>query len=175
MAGPRDKPENQQPSTSRRSSKTSIISVDPAVASHITGASKATSHTGHARTESTPARATGTPLNAVAKGHSRTNSAPNRNIKKRSNSLRRAKNSTELLKQRSINAEKGAKQTQTDSSIVTRGRNFTVSNVATGGLLHLSPSPHQQPFSTAVASPSPYPWIPPQFRLPWQKQPGHCL
>lgn len=42
-----------------------------------------------------------------------------------------------------------------------RGRNFTVSNVGTGGTLHLSPSPHQGPFPPAAASSSPYPWISP--------------
>ena len=78
-------------------------------------------------------------------------------MKKRSNSLRRAKNSTELLKQRAIEEEKSPKYA--DSSIIQRGRNFTVSNVTTGGLLHLSPSPHQGAFPPVVAAPSPYPWM----------------
>lgn len=159
MVGKGDTLQNMATGTSSYISRTSIISVDPVVAGHITGSSKVAAQSGHSRTESTPARATSKPLAAVSRGHGRTNSAPSRDIKKRSNSLRRAKNSTELLKQRSVNTEKGAKQP--DSSTVKRGRNFTVSNVGTGGLLHLSPSPHQQPFSTAVASPSPYPWLPP--------------
>ena len=157
MVGKRDKQQSIAVGISRRSSKTSIISVDPAVAMHIIGSTKAVSQSTHARTESTPARATSKPLAAVSqsRGHARTNSAPSRDIKKRSNSLRRAKNSTELLKQRSINAQ------QPGPPPVKRGRNFTVSNVGTGGLLHLSPSPHQLPFSTNVASPSQYPWLPP--------------
>ena len=145
-------------STSRHSSKTSIISIDPAVMSQITGSAKgSTVHAGHARTESTPARTTNAPLSAVIKGHGRTNSAPSRDVKKRSNSLRRAKNSTELLKQRAIEEEKSPKYA--DSSIIQRGRNFTVSNVTNGGLLHLSPSPHQGAFPPVVAAPSPYPWM----------------
>lgn len=147
------------PQPSRRSSKSSIISVDPVVASQITGTAKSTGHAGHARTESTPARVLSTPLSAASKTHARTNSVPNpnRNLKKRSNSLRKAKNSTELLKLRSALAEKASKSTE--SSTVNRGRNFTVSNVSTGGLLHLSPSPHQVAFSPPLTSPSPLPWL----------------
>lgn len=155
------------PQSSSRSSKTSsIVSVDPVVASQITGAIKSTGQVGHARTESTPTRAVSTPLSTGVKGHGRTNSAPNRNLKKRSNSLRRAKNSTELLKQRSIAAEKSPRQAE--SSNVKRGRNFTVSNVGTGGLLHLSPSPHQALFPPPPTTPSPLPWLAPtaQVTLP---------
>lgn len=151
-------------STSKRSSRTSIVSIDPAIAMQITGSAttKGVPQSGHVRTESTPARATSKPLAAMSRGHARTNSAPGRDIKKRSNSLRRAKNSTELLKQRSDRAEKNGRNPQQPGSPQSkRGRNFTVSNVGTGGLLHLSPSPRQQPFSTNVASPSPYPWLPP--------------
>ncbi|KAJ9664005.1 Guanine nucleotide exchange factor lte1 [Neophaeococcomyces mojaviensis] len=144
------------PKASRRSSTTSIISVDPAVASQIYTNPKVT--LGHARTESTPAQTLNTPVATLAKGHSRTNSAPGRHVKKRSNSLRRVKNSTELLKLRSTNADRNSKKA--DPAAVKRGRNFTVSNVATGGLLQLSPSPHQLPFSPAVASPSAHPWMP---------------
>lgn len=146
---------------SRRSSKTSIVSVDPNVASHITKgtASKlgglASTGPGHSRTESNPARTIASSLAATAKGHSRTISAPNRNLKNRSNSLRRAKNSTEILKSRAAGAERNA---SIDNSSVKRGRNFTVSNVATGGYLHLSPSPNQAPFTAPPTAPSPYPW-----------------
>lgn len=149
------------PNATRRSSKTSIVSVDPAVARHITDAKKSTGlNLGHSRTESTPAQTITAQSSSAAKGHGRTISAPNRDIKKRSNSLRRAKNSTEILKQRSIGAQKNSKQAE--SGTVKRGRNFTVSNVTTGGTLHLSPSPHQGPFPTATPiSASPYPWISP--------------
>ena len=145
-------------SKSQDSTRTSIVSIDSAIANHIIGRRKDTVHAGHARTESSPARAMKGQLSTVSRGHNRTASAPHTK-QKRSNSLKRAKNSTELLKQRSINAGKAGKVA--DTSTVKRGRNFTVSNVGTGGLLHLSPTPHQQPFSTTVAAPSPYPWIAP--------------
>lgn len=147
---------------SRRSSKTSIISVDPAVASHITKGATLKSNalgsasTGHTRTESNPARTAASNLAATANGHNRTISAPSRNIKNRSNSLRRAKNSTEILKSRAAGAERNA--ISAEVSGVKRGRTFTVSNVATGGYLHLSPSPNQAAFTAPVTAPSPYPW-----------------
>ncbi|KAK5072069.1 Guanine nucleotide exchange factor lte1 [Lithohypha guttulata] len=146
--------------TSRRSSRTSVISVDPVVARHIAGAAKSmTTHTGHSRTESTPAQTSSSQLSALAKGHGRTNSVPSRNLKKRSHSLKRVKDSTEILRQKPPSVEKNTKQTESSGS--KRGRNFTVSNVGTGGTLHLSPSPHQGVFSPAAVASSPYTWISP--------------
>ena len=167
---------------SRRSSKTSIVSVDQTVASHITrgakgaGAGAGASTTinndpgnktvksvnltssGHAKIEPLSARSNIAHSN-TAKGHGRTQSAPHRNsLKKRSNSLRRAKNSTEVLKLRVANGEKS--ETHSGKPAVKHGRNFTVSNVSTGGFLHLSPSPHQGTFTSPLSNESPYSFAP---------------
>lgn len=148
---------------STRTSRTSLISIDPVIASQITeGISTDTNRgkSGHARTESSPAQTTtashtATRLMSTGKTHERTNSTPGKGFYKGSSSLRRAKNSTDLLKAKSTAAHKPP-----DSIATQRGRTFTVSNVTTGGLLHLTPSPHQGqgPFSISPAPPSSHLW-----------------
>lgn len=125
-------------SDSTVSSRVSLISLDPAVASHIT----ATTVPSTSQHGSSPRKSTKTPDTEVTRRHMRNNSAPNTLDKKRSNSLRRVKNSTEILRQRSTKSAR--KQRQQDSTPDTRGgRNFTVGNVGTGGILYLTPSAFQ--------------------------------
>lgn len=127
-------------SDSTLSSRVSLISLDPAVASHIT----ATTVPSTSQHGSSPRKSTKTPDTEITHRHVRNNSAPNTLDKKRSNSLRRVKNSTEILRQRSTKAAR--KQRQQDPSSDTRGgRNFTVGNVGTGGILYLTPSAFQAP------------------------------
>jgi len=125
-------------SDSTLSSRVSLISLDPAVASHIT----ATTVPSTSQYGSSPRKSTKTPDTDITHRHVRNNSAPNTFDKKRSNSLRRVKNSTEILRQRSTKSAR--KQRQQDPSSDTRGgRNFTVGNVGTGGILYLTPSSFQ--------------------------------
>ncbi|KEF60318.1 uncharacterized protein A1O9_01878 [Exophiala aquamarina CBS 119918] len=127
-------------SDSTLSSRVSLISLDPAVASHIT----ATTVPSTSQYGSSPRKSTKTPDTEITHRHVRNNSAPNTLDKKRSNSLRRVKNSTEILRQRSTKSAR--KQRQQDPVLDTRGgRNFTVGNVGTGGILYLTPSAFQAP------------------------------
>ncbi|EXJ86845.1 hypothetical protein A1O3_03799 [Capronia epimyces CBS 606.96] len=126
-------------SESTISSHVSLISLDPVLASHITGATTAPTASQHG---SSPRKSSMTPDTDLSRRHYRNNSAPNATPKKRSNSLRRAKNSTEVLRQRSTKL--GRKTKPLDSIADTReGRNFTIGNVGTGGILYLTPSAHQ--------------------------------
>ncbi|KPI37199.1 Guanine nucleotide exchange factor LTE1 [Cyphellophora attinorum] len=127
------------------SSRASIISLDPAVASQITGTT-VTGATSHSRTGSSPYKP-GSEHNH-GHGHARNKSAPIQNDK---HLLRRAKNSTEMLRQRSTKSGKNQKSEPPADS--RGGRNFTVGNVGTGGLLYLKPSSHQVPAPTASPPP----------------------
>jgi hypothetical protein len=114
------------------SSRASIISLDPAVASQITGPSF--SQTSHSRTGSSPYKPA-----SSSRGHVRNKSVPLQSDKQ---SLRRAKNSTEVLRQRSTRSNKKISKLEPIAD-PRGGRNFTVGNVGMGGLLYLKPSPHQ--------------------------------
>ena len=129
-------------SESAPSSLASIISIDPAVASHITGTTQATSMGTHSRTDSGSAKRTQTHETVSGSGHIRNKSVPTSTDKKTPNPLRRAKNSTEVLRQRSTKSTKKAKQLETIPD-TREGRNFTIGNVGTGGVLYLKPSAHQ--------------------------------
>lgn len=121
-------------SDSTVSSHVSLISLDPVLASHITGATTLPATSQHG---SSPQKSTQTPDTARSRRHFRNNSAPVTAHKKRSNSLRRAKNSTEVLRQRSIKSGKKTKPLETipDNK---EGRTFTIGNVGTGGILYLT-------------------------------------
>ncbi|KAK5064911.1 hypothetical protein LTR84_000745 [Exophiala bonariae] len=137
-------------SDSTASSRVSLISLDPAVASHIT----ATTVPSTSQYGSSPRKSTNTPETEGTRRHMRNNSAPNTSDKKRSNSLRRVKNSTEILRQRSTKSAR--RQKQQDLASDTRGgRNFTVGNVGTGGILYLTPSAFQTPGLHSISPISP--------------------
>ena len=123
-------------SESSVSSRISLISVDPAVASHITGATGSTTLPTTSHYGSSLGKAARNPDTLRLRGHTRNISAPSTIGKKRSNSLKRVKNSTEVLRQRSIKSSKKTKGPETASDN-RAGRNFTVGNVGTGGLLYL--------------------------------------
>ena len=150
-------------SDSATSSRASIISIDPAVASHITSTTQTSSPPAkHSRTGSSPAHS-----KSDGRGHARNRSAPiqSRTENNRSNSIRRAKNSTEVLRQKSAKSTKQPKQLETipDSR---GGRNFTIGNVGTGGVLYLKPSAHQNA-SLQTSSPATTPQIvPAKFAAP---------
>jgi hypothetical protein len=131
--------QSQSQSNSAPSSHASLISIDPAVASQITGTTVAASSLpGHSRTGSSPAKRNKA-SDTASRGHARNRSVPIAVDKKQSNSLRRAKNSTEVLRQRSTRSTK--KPTKLETIPDNReGRNFTVGNVGTGGVLYLKPS-----------------------------------
>ncbi|KAK4941254.1 Guanine nucleotide exchange factor lte1 [Elasticomyces elasticus] len=131
-------------SESSVSSRISLISVDPAVASHITGTTASTTLPPTSHYGSSPRKPTRTPDIQRLRGHTRNISAPSTIGKKRSNSLKRVKNSTEVLRQRSIRSSKKTKGPETASDN-RAGRNFTVGNVGTGGLLYLKPSARNGP------------------------------
>ena len=124
------------------SSCASIISIDPAIASQITGATEATNIGAHSRADSSSAKRTKTSENVTSGRHTRNRSVPIAVDKKTPNSLRRAKNSTEVLRQRSTKSTKKPKQLETIPD-TREGRNFTIGNVGTGGVLYLKPSAHQ--------------------------------
>ncbi|EXJ88071.1 hypothetical protein A1O1_04999 [Capronia coronata CBS 617.96] len=150
-------------SESTVSSHVSLISLDPVLASHITGA---TTIPATSQQSSSPRKSTKTPDSVLSRRHFRNKSAPNGTQKKRSNSLRRAKNSTEVLRQRSTKS--GRKTRPLEPIADTReGRNFTIGNVGTGGILYLRPSAHQRhvPPQTHVVSPivSAVPFTAPAF------------
>lgn len=118
------------------SSRASIISVDPAIASQITGTT-VTGVTLHSRSGSSPYKSAS---EQHSHGHVRNKSVPIQNDK---HSLRRAKNSTEMLRQRSTKSTKRPQKVEQLPPDSRGGRNFTVGNVGTGGLMYLKPSPHQ--------------------------------
>lgn len=124
------------------STRVSLITLDPALASHITATPGTTTAPSISQYASSPRKSTKTPNTDLSRRHIRNNSAPTTALKKRSNSLRRVKNSTELLRQRSTNDSK--KNSKVENAIDVRaGRNFTVGNVGTGGILYLTPSAYQ--------------------------------
>lgn len=130
------------------SSRASVISLDPAVASQITGTTF-TGATSHSRTGSSPLKGLGSLAPAPSShGHVRNKSVPLQLDKQ--HTLRRAKNSTEVLRQRSTRSSKKPQKLEplADSR---GGRNFTVGNVGSGGILYLKPSSHQN--ASAHASP----------------------
>lgn len=137
-------------SESTASSRVSLISLDPAVASHIT----ATTVPSTSQYGSSPRKSTNTPDTEGTRRHMRNNSAPNTSDKKRSNSLRRVKNSTEILRQRSTKSARRQKQ-QEPPTDTRGGRNFTVGNVGTGGILYLRPSAFQTPGLHSISPISP--------------------
>ncbi|KIX03455.1 uncharacterized protein Z518_07007 [Rhinocladiella mackenziei CBS 650.93] len=143
-------------SESTLSSRVSLISLDPALASHITGTTRGTTIPATSQNGSSPRKATKTPETDMSRRHIRNNSAPSTSGKKRSNSLRRAKNSTEVLRQRSAKSSKKAQPLETVPD-TREGRNFTVGNVGTGGVLYLTPSAHQSPHSHPPGMLSPAP------------------
>ncbi|OQV01872.1 hypothetical protein CLAIMM_07162 [Cladophialophora immunda] len=136
-------------SESSLSSRVSLISLDPAVASHITGTTRTTTVPSASQYGSSPRKSTKTPDTDVSRGHNRNNSAPSVSDKKGPMSLRRVKDSTEVLRQRSTRSSKKPKQSLESVPDNVHGRNFTVGNVGTGGILYLTPSTHQ----TGIASP----------------------
>ncbi len=133
------------------STRSSLISLDPALASHITGTTRATTVPSASHHGSSPRKATKTPTSELSRRHLRNNSAPSVSGKKRTGSLRRVKNSTEVLRQRSTRSSKKTKPLETIPD-TRSGRNFTVGNVGTGGILYLKPSA-QQRHPRAVVSP----------------------
>ncbi|KIW80768.1 hypothetical protein Z517_07385 [Fonsecaea pedrosoi CBS 271.37] len=152
-------------SESSLSSRVSLISLDPAVASHITGTTRTTTVPSASQYGSSPRKSTKTPDTDVSRTHNRNNSAPSISDRKAPVSLRRVKDSTEVLRQRSTKSSKKPKQPLETVPDNVHGRNFTVGNVGTGGILYLTPSTHQtsnaSPHSVAspVHSPSTAPAI----------------
>ena len=131
-------------SDSSLSSRISIISLDPAIASQITGTTRTTAPSA-SNYGSSPRKSTKTPDTEVSRGHVRNVSAPSVSEKKGTTSLRRVKNSTEVLRQRSNKA--AARKTKQSLEVVAdnvHGRNFTVGNVGNGGMLYLTPSSYQK-------------------------------
>ncbi|KIW46977.1 uncharacterized protein PV06_02594 [Exophiala oligosperma] len=140
-------------SESTVSTRTSLISLDPAVASHITGTTRATTVPGTSQHGSSPRKSTKTPDTDISRRHMRNNSAPNVSGKKRAGSLRRVKNSTEVLRQRSARSSKKTKPLETIPD-TRSGRNFTVGNVGTGGILYLKPSAKQAHPRSVISPPT---------------------
>ncbi|OAP56522.1 hypothetical protein AYL99_09701 [Fonsecaea erecta] len=128
-------------SESSLSSRVSLISLDPAVASHITGTTRTTTLPSASQYGSSPRKSTKTPDTDISRSHNRNNSAPSVSDRKGPTSLRRVKDSTEVLRQRSTKSstKKPKKSLETVPDNI-HGRNFTVGNVGTGGILYLTPS-----------------------------------
>jgi len=123
----------------------SIVSIEPAVARHVTA------RTGYELADSSQAR---NPKSGSVEKHIVTDEKPDRRQSQsekrsadsaatsrgkigrtRNNSLRHVKNSKELLRERSI---KRNIVHSTDALATSKeGRNFTVGNVGTGGLIYL--------------------------------------
>ncbi|KIX99633.1 uncharacterized protein Z520_04267 [Fonsecaea multimorphosa CBS 102226] len=143
-------------SESSLSSRVSLISLDPAVASHITGTTRTTTVPSASQYGSSPRKSMKTPDTEVSRSHNRNNSAPSVSDKKGSTSLRRVKDSTEVLRQRSTKSSKKPKQSLETVPDNVHGRNFTVGNVGTGGILYLTPSTHQRGNASphSIASPA---------------------
>ena len=129
-------------SESAISTHASIISIDPAIVSHITGTTQATSMGAHSHNYPSSAKQAKASETMTTRAHTRNKSVPISTDKKIPNSLSRAKNSTEVLRQRSTKSSNKAKQLETIPD-TREGRNFTISNVGTGGVLYLKPSAHQ--------------------------------
>ncbi|ETI25370.1 hypothetical protein G647_02143 [Cladophialophora carrionii CBS 160.54] len=147
-------------SESSLSSRVSLISLDPAIASQITGTTRTTTAPSASQHGSSPRKSTKTPDTEVSRKHVRNNSAPSVSDKRGPTSLRRVKDSTEVLRQRSTkSSSRKAKQSLEPVSDNVHGRNFIVGNVGTGGVLYLTPSMHQKanPSPTSVASPAQLP------------------
>lgn len=110
----------------------SVVSIEPAVARHITV------RTGVELADSSQAR---NPKSDSVEKHIVTDKRPDggRSREKigrtRNNSLRHVKNSKELLRERSIKRNIGHSADALATS--KEGRNFTVGNVGTGGLIYL--------------------------------------
>lgn len=162
-------------SESSLSSRVSLISLDPAVASHITGTT--TTVPTASNYGSSPRKSTKTPDTEVSRKHIRNNSAPSVSEKKGTNSLRRVKDSTEVLRQRSIkSSSRKTKQSLETVPDNINGRNFTVGNVGTGGILYLTPSSHQKFLTSphSIASPPHLPvTAPPLLATGEQRRPLH--
>src|ERR1700712_5377093 len=125
-------------SESSLSSRVSLISLDPAVASHITGTTRSTTVPSASHYDSSPRKSTKTPDTEVSRRHVRNISAPSVSEKKGPTSLRRVKDSTEVLRQRSTkSSNRKTKQSLESVPDNVHGRNFTVGNVGTGGVLYL--------------------------------------
>ncbi|EXJ57610.1 hypothetical protein A1O7_07959 [Cladophialophora yegresii CBS 114405] len=138
-------------SESSLSSRVSLISLDPAIASQITGTTRTTTDPSASQYGSSPRKSTKTPDTEVSRKHIRNKSAPSVSDKRGQTSLRRVKDSTEVLRQRSTkSSSRKAKQSLEPVPDNVHGRNFTVGNVGTGGVLYLTPSMRQK----ANASPS---------------------
>ena len=137
------------------STRVSLITLDPAVASQITATPGTTVAPSTSQYASGPRKGTKAPTPDLGRRHIRNNSAPTTAGKKRSNSLRRVKNSTELLRQRSTNGSKKEVKAE-NATDVRAGRNFIVGNVGTGGILYLTPSTYQshaqKPSLTSLSS-----------------------
>ncbi|KAJ9610873.1 Guanine nucleotide exchange factor lte1 [Cladophialophora chaetospira] len=143
-------------SESSLSSRVSLISLDPAVASHITGTTRTTTVPSASAYGSSPGKSTKTPDTEVSRRHVRNISAPSTSEKKGPIPLRRVKDSTEVLRQRSTkSSNRRTKQSVESVQDNVHGRNFTVGNVGTGGVLYLTPSTHQKVGASphSVASP----------------------
>ncbi|KAK5447879.1 Guanine nucleotide exchange factor lte1 [Exophiala xenobiotica] len=133
------------------SARSSLISLDPVLASHITATTRTTTVPSASQHGSSPRKTTKTSTSELSRRHLRNHSAPSVSGKKRNVSLRRVKNSTEVLRQRSTRSSKKTKPLETIPD-TRSGRNFTVGNVGTGGILYLKPSA-QQRHPRAVVSP----------------------
>ena len=166
-------------SESSLSSRVSLISLDPAVASHITGTTRTTTVPSTSHYGSSPRKSTKTPDTEVSRRHVRNNSAPSVSGKKAQTSLRRVKDSTEVLRQRSTKLS--SKKTKASLETVpgnVHGRNFTVGNVGTGGILYLTPSTHRKvgAIPNSIVSPATLPSTAPALltsgerRLPFNEK-----
>ncbi|KIW10397.1 hypothetical protein PV08_11359 [Exophiala spinifera] len=139
-------------SESTVSTRTSLISLDPAIASHITGTTRTTTVPETSQHGSSPRKTAKIADSDVSRRHIRNNSAPNVSGKKKVGSLKRVKNSTEVLRQRSARSSKKTKPLDTIPD-TRSGRNFTVGNVGTGGILYLKPSAKQAHPRSAISPP----------------------
>ncbi len=123
-------------------SDTSLVSLDPAIARHISR-SKSSHQELSARAEKhSPILPTEQHIHEShnAARDERLHGKPPRKIleKTRKNSLRRVKDSTDVLRQKSTTARHVANTSDGTSAAASRGgHNFTVGNVGTGGKLYL--------------------------------------
>jgi len=117
------------------SSHVSLISLDPAMASHITRTMEESVQPVRSANPSNLAKPKAAHTDRSIR-HGRNASMPTGHDRKGSNGLRRVKNSTEILRQRSTKTAKKSKHMETMSD-TREGRNFTITNVGVGGMLHL--------------------------------------
>jgi hypothetical protein len=118
-------------------SPASLISVDPAVASHITNTENTenTRRSSNAGSSILPSSRTNS-SDTNDKSNLRNNEHARKEILRgRANSLRRVKNSTEVLRQRTAKQE--AENSLDRMSNSREGRTFTVGSVGSGGFLYL--------------------------------------